>query len=222
MPVPREPDANATNATTTKETATVPEPTTAVVEGQAPPTSGTPAQAATTSTATTSTDGQEPKTFDADYVKTLRAEAAAHRKDAAELRAKVQEHADAQLSETERLKKQASEAQAAAATAAEKATTRITRALLIAEASKLGFTDPADAQALIDSARIKRDADGEPTNLDELLNELATAKPYLVQAATGTASSAANGAARRGAAAGTLLEQANALLTPKSKKFWGL
>lgn len=126
------------------------------------------------------TTGQEPKTFDADYVSKLRAEAAAHRKEASELKQKVKEHEDAQLSETDRLTKQAQEAQEQARTATEKATQRITRAVAIAEASKLGFTDPSDAIALLDMSKIERDDDGEPTNIGDLLGVLATSKPYLL------------------------------------------
>lgn len=44
----------------------------------------------------------EPETFDKEYVKTLRAEAAKHRKEAQEAKAKAQEYEDAQKSELEK------------------------------------------------------------------------------------------------------------------------
>jgi len=154
-------------------------------------TTQTSPQAGTTDTSPTAgagdvSQGQEPRTFDADYVSKLRAEAAAHRKEASELKSKVKEFEDAKLSETERLTKAAQEAQDLARTASEKASQRITRALLIAEASTLGFADPADATALIDARSIERDEDGEPTNLEKLLGDLAKAKPYLLGGESGT------------------------------------
>lgn len=56
--------------------------------------------------------GQEPKgeTFDAEYVKSLRDEAAKYRAKAAEHAARLKQYEDAQLSEQERLTKQAQEA----------------------------------------------------------------------------------------------------------------
>jgi hypothetical protein len=58
--------------------------------------------------------GQEPKTFDAAYVQRLRNEAAESRKARQELEARLKTIEDANLSETERTKKRADEAEARA------------------------------------------------------------------------------------------------------------
>jgi hypothetical protein len=46
-------------------------------------------------------------------------------------------------------------------------------------ALKLGYRDPTDAFSLIDRAALEYDEGGEPKNVDKLLSDLATAKPYL-------------------------------------------
>src|SRR5262249_27224583 len=58
--------------------------------------------------------GQEPKVFDEEYVKTLRSEAAGYRTRATAAEAELQKQKDAQLSEVERAKKEATDAQARA------------------------------------------------------------------------------------------------------------
>lgn len=47
-------------------------------------------------------------------------------------------------------------------------------------AARLGFTDPADALAMLDRTAIKAGEDGRPENVEHLLGELAKAKPYLI------------------------------------------
>lgn len=85
------------------------EPTT----GQEPTTQTDQASAGATQTtqaATATADQASAQTFDAEYVKSLRAEAAKHRKDAADTAAKLKAYEDAQLSEAEKLQKQAKDA----------------------------------------------------------------------------------------------------------------
>ncbi len=129
-----------------------------------------------------------PKTFDADYVKGLRREAAENRRKLREAEAKVQTFEERDLSEQEKVARKATEAEqrAAAAEAAlkhERLTGAITRA-----ASKAGFADPDDAVALIDQSKVEYDDDGKPTNIDTLTTDLLKRKPHLKgQAATGGA-----------------------------------
>lgn len=58
-------------------------------------------------------------------------------------------------------------------------------------AMRLGFRDPADAFALVAQGAIERDADGRPTNIEQVLKDLLRDKPYL--RATATTSSADQG-----------------------------
>jgi hypothetical protein len=66
--------------------------------------------AGTTTTETTETTGQEPKTFDAAYVQQLRNEAAKSRREGNALAAKLKELEDASLTEAERTKRERDEA----------------------------------------------------------------------------------------------------------------
>lgn len=47
-------------------------------------------------------------------------------------------------------------------------------------AAKLGFADPADAMGLLDRTTLEFDKEGHPRNLDQQLQALAKAKPYLL------------------------------------------
>ena len=67
------------------------------------PDEGTEAQEATTTTVDAPSTETEPKTFDAEYVRQLRAEAAKNRKEAQEAKARAQEYEDRDKSETEKL-----------------------------------------------------------------------------------------------------------------------
>lgn len=84
-------------------------------EGQAPESESTSESAQEAPAA----PNKAPQTFDADYVKGLRSEAAKNRKEAVEAKAKLEEYEDAQKSELERAvaKAQKAEAKQAAAEA---------------------------------------------------------------------------------------------------------
>ena len=77
-------------------------------EGQEPATPATQEPAAPT---------DETKTFDADYVRKLRGEAAAHRKEAQEAKARVEEFENAQRSEIEKAQAKTTKAEQRAAEA---------------------------------------------------------------------------------------------------------
>lgn len=90
------------------------------------------------------------------------------------------DRATAALSETEKLTKRATDAEAAKAQALETANARLIRAEVIAKAATLKFADPADAFALIDRSKLAVTDAGEVTGADDLLKALAAAKPYML------------------------------------------
>ena len=124
-------------------------------------------------------------------LKTLRAEVKAAKltaKQASEREAtaarKLQEKADAELSETERLRKQVDELKAASVKAAQEAQRvrdeqAIERAAVEQHAHK-----PSVIVRLIDHDAIERDADGKPNNVGQLVKELLKENPYLKGDAT--------------------------------------
>lgn len=173
--------------------ATGQEPSTTPSSGQEPrrenePTSQT---ATTTTTSSTTPSGQEPKaeTFDAEYVKTLRAEAAANRKKAADLEAKLKEHEDAKLSEAERLKKQADEATQRADQLAAELRQERTRLAVGRAAAEAGIAAEI-AERLID---VEYAEDGAiKTDLKAAMTALLVKHPHLAQPSTANGASAAN------------------------------
>lgn len=138
-------------------------------------------------------DGQEPdaKTFDAEYVKKLRAEAAANRKKAQQLEGELKKHQDAQLSEIEKAKKAAAETAtkleaAEAALRAERVGREVERA-----AVKLNL-DPELAARLVSVEMLEFDDAGLPTNTEKVLQGLLKKWPNLVKGQVQPASINAN------------------------------
>lgn len=121
------------------------------------PTGGTPQEPAN--------GGQEPRTFDEEYVKSLRAEAAKHRKDATDAKRRAEELENASLSETEKLKKEAADGRQLAETATGKLRTANLRDAL-AEKGFAGARAKAVARLL---SSVEYDAEDEPKNLDARL-----------------------------------------------------
>jgi hypothetical protein len=107
----------------------------------------------------------QPKTFDEDYVKTLRSEAAKHRKEAADAKARAAELEHASLSETEKLKKEAADGRQLAETATGKVRNVNLRDALAAK----GFTGPAAKAVARLISGVEYDDDDEPKNLDARL-----------------------------------------------------
>ena len=115
------------------------------------------------------------------------------------LRAELKKRDDADLSETEKLRKQLADAEAQRQTIDRDRQTERTRFTIEREAAKMRFADPADAVSLIDPARIDFDAKGNPTNVAALLGELVKAKPYLsVRPGTGSGEGGARGGSVHG------------------------
>lgn len=95
------------------------------------------------------------------------------------LRAELKKRDDADLSETEKLRKQLTEAESERQSIIKDRQAERTRFTVEREAARMRFADPADAWNLIDQTRIDLDGNGNPANVKELLGELVKAKPYL-------------------------------------------
>lgn len=94
---------------------------------------------------------------------------------------KEKEDLERQKLEEEGKHKELAEKEKARADAAESRIAEFTRkSALSSAASKAGFVDPNDAAALIDPSKVKTDDDGNVTNADALVADLAKAKPHLV------------------------------------------
>ncbi len=128
-------------------------------------TQGSGAGAASTSTGQAPEGDLSPEELRA-QLKEARREAAKHRTEKNEVEKKLKVFEDAQLTESDRIKKEAEEAKAALAQA--KAEAR--NAKIEAAATKLGFHDPADALVI-----------GDAEDIETALQELAKKKPYLVK-----------------------------------------
>lgn len=168
-------------------------------KGQEPTTTGQAPADTTTATTTTPPVGQEPpkaETFDVEYVKQLRSEAAANRKKAAEAEAKLKEHEDAKLGETERLTKQVAELTAKAEAAERARQEALIRAAIDREAHKQGAVDADAVFALVDRSAVSIGDDGAVGGADKAVKALLEAKPFLkAPAGNGTAAVPATGKA---------------------------
>lgn len=117
----------------------------------------------------------EQETFDAEYVKGLRAENAKWRKAAQEAAARVTEFERAQMTEAERMQAQAKAAQEAAAQA--QAQLRQARAdAAIARAAATQGINPALLGRLVD---VEFDEAGQPVNVDAAVAAVVAAYPQL-------------------------------------------
>jgi hypothetical protein len=103
-------------------------------------------------------------------------------KELADAKTKLGEYEKAQLTETEKLKKERDEATARATEIEARARQRVIRSEVRVVASELGFADPSDAHRFLDDDAIELDDDGEPKNVKALLEKLAKDKPYLLKA----------------------------------------
>lgn len=163
-------DQASADAPTTRQDGQQAAPTTTVVVSPTAPPQPASAPAS----------GQEPQqVFDADYVKLLRAEAAKHRKEAADTAARLKALEDAALSETEKRDKRLSELETQQADWQRERQELITRQEVNAASIRLKIVDPDAAYALLDHSKIVSE-NGKPTNIDELLTALVKAKPYLL------------------------------------------
>ncbi len=159
--------------------------------GQAPAPAG---QAPAGETAADKTVGEpqagtsEPKTFDAEYVKKLRGEAADARTARKQLETRLSELETAEekrkreaLSEVDRLKLELQETQTKWQAAQQAAQERALRNAVALAAVKAEVVDPDDAWRLIDVAALSVDEDGAVSGAEQALKALVKAKPYLVK-----------------------------------------
>lgn len=143
----------------------------------------------------------------AEQAKALKAanrESADRRKRLDDLEAAEKVRVDASLSEIDKLKKQVADAEAESKRVRSQANERLMQAEVFTRAAALNFNDPADAYALIDRSKITIDDAGKVDGADELLAELAKAKPYMLK--TGQQVIDTN-ATRRGTQAGAAITQ---------------
>lgn len=147
------------------------------VEGQVPAT----ASATTPATTTPATTPETPaaKTYDEEYVRKLRDEAAAHRTKLKAFEDAEAEAKKAAMSETERLKAEVAEAKQAGEAAMARAREALGKAAVTAAAAKLGVNGEL-AQKLVS---VEFDGEGNPTGVDEALAKLVKDHPYLIAAA---------------------------------------
>lgn len=123
--------------------------------------------------------GEEKKTFDADYVKQLREEAARHRvekqKEAAarqELEAKLQEYEDAKLSAEERASREFEETKSKASKFEQLAKEALLKYQLAIAAQEHGIKDVNAAVKLADRELIQTDENGNISNIADIVGAL--------------------------------------------------
>jgi len=139
-------------------------------------------QEPTTSTNPQAGEVTKPSKSAEDYermIEQLRKENAGHRTRLKTFEEEEQKRKDAELSERERLEKQLAREQKERADYVARTQDRLVNAEIRSIAAKLGFTDPADAVAMLSRADLEFDDDGTPTNAETLLQALLKAKPYL-------------------------------------------
>jgi hypothetical protein len=136
--------------------------------------------------------GKAPKTFDEEYVKKLRAEAASYRTKASELEAKSKEERQTLIQQlfsafgieadpNKEFEKQLQEARAKAQEVEQRANDRLVRAEVKSIAAEMGLVDADAALALMDKSGVKIAEDGSVEGVKEALDALVAAKPYLKQ-----------------------------------------
>ena len=173
------PGAAPTGATPTTQTPTPDVPATETPQGTPPDQPKTPLTLEEAMDLYRQTQAQL-KDRESALAKT-RAESIDRRKKLDAFEAEEKKRQEAAMSEQERTQKQLADAQRERDEATRQLQeTRISHAVQ-RHAAKLGFIDPDDAARFVDWARLDFDSEGKPTNAEDLLKELAGAKPYLVR-----------------------------------------
>ncbi len=140
------------------------------------------------------------KTFDQDYVDSLRSESAKYRKRAQEAETQIKEHDQDKMSEIEKAQSIATEATAKVEGLTNLLAAERTRNVVTLEATKMNFQDPGDALNLLDVSDLNYDEETKkPTtkSVQGALKTLVKDKPYLVKGKPGP------GSADGGAGGGT-------------------
>ncbi len=131
------------------------------------------------------------KTFDQDYVDSLRSEAAKYRKRAQEAETQIKAHDQDQMSEIEKAQSIATEATTKVEGLTNLLAAERTRNAVTLEATKMNFQDPGDALSLLDVSDLNYDEEtGKPTtkSVQGALKTLVKDKPYLVKGKSGPGS----------------------------------
>lgn len=121
------------------------------------------------------------ESFDAEYVKKLRSEAAENRRKLRDLETRVKAEDDKKLSETERMQKRLAELEKEAEQLKQDRQERTVRYETMLAAGKLNIVDPDAAFRLMDASALEFDENGSPTNVEKVLQGLIKARPYLVK-----------------------------------------
>jgi hypothetical protein len=174
-----------------------------VPAGQAPAPAGqAPAGETATDNAAVASqaDAAEPKTFDAEYVKRLRGEAAEARTARKQLEARLAELETAEerrrreaMSEVDRLKLELQETQTKYQASHQAAQDRALRNAVALAAAKAEFIDPDDAWRMIDVAALTVDDEGAVSGVEQALKTVVKAKPYLIRQKPAADLNASNG-----------------------------
>lgn len=109
----------------------------------------------------------------------LRRESAAHRKERQRLEAEAKAAADAKLPEQERIAKELADLRAENESLRTSTQSAALRVAAVEVATRLGFRSPELAYRLLDSAQVEWREDGQPKNVEHLLNDVLKRDPYL-------------------------------------------
>lgn len=115
-------------------------------------------------------------------------EAAARRKRLEELEAAEQQRQEASKTAEQKLAEQLKKLEAERDAAEQRARQTLIRAEVTAAASRMQFRDPSDVLKMIDASALEIGDDGSIKGLDEQLQALAKAKPYLLATSIGSLS----------------------------------
>ncbi len=148
-------------------------------------TNNSPAQAADHHSNTTPPQaGNDGKleAFPREYVEALRRESAGYREKLRDAEAKLKDIDDKNLSEIDRAKKAAEEAQTRAQALESQLKLAALKAEIATQANKFKLADPEAAWRLLDPGSIQFDPDGKPANLEAVITDLTKRFPILVLA----------------------------------------
>lgn len=126
-----------------------------------------------------------------------RKEAGKYRTERNQFETELKKRTDAELSEAEKLKKQAEEATGKLTARETELRLERTERAIERAASKLGIVDPETALALI-GGKVEYGDDGKPTNIEALLTDLVKAKPFLLASGAAPATGAGAPGRQRG------------------------
>lgn len=167
---------------------------------------------------------EQPVGLDADAanreLERTRREAAKYRTRVRELEEAEQARREAEMTELEKAQAESARLRAEADAAREHARTIATQAAVTAAAAKAQFADPADALAFI-ASQVEYDDAGTPTNVDELVRNLAAAKPHLVNPAPGASGGNPPRPGGSGAPQQTAADLLRDTLNPAGASWWG-